>query len=312
MKVYDLIIIGGGPAAMSAAVYAARRKLKTALIAKQLGGQMNEGYVIENYLGPYGTPGPALAKKFIWHLNIFKKELEIKEGEKVQQISGCDSSVKIVETDREEYKTKTVIIATGKSEKKLDIPGAKEFEGKGITYCATCDAPMFSGKIVAVVGAGDSGIDTVHQLLSYTSKIYWLNKYAEIKGENKTLGEEMLNNGKVQYLPNCVPSEIKGEKFVKSLIYTNVQNNQKSEVEVEGIFVEIGSTSKVDFINGCLKTSEWGEIEINHQTGATSVPGIFAAGDVADTKYKQISIAVGQGAIAALSAADYLKTLNKK
>ncbi len=312
MEVYDLIIIGGGPAAMSAAVYAARRKLKTAILAKEFGGQMNEGYVIENYLGPYGTPGPALVKKFVWHLNIFKKELDIKEGERVQQISGCDQIVKNVKTDKNEYEAKTIIIATGKSDKKLDIPGAKEFEGKGITYCATCDAPMFKDKTVAVVGAGDSGIDTVHQLLDYASKIYWLNKYAEVRGENKALGEELTKNAKVEYLPNCIPDEIKGEKFVKSLIYANVQNNQKSEIEIEGIFIEIGATPKVDFINGCLKINDWNEIEINHQTGATSVPGIFAAGDVADTKYKQISIAVGQGAIAALSAADYLKTLNRK
>lgn len=312
MEVYDLIIIGGGPAAMSAAVYAARRKLKTAILAKEFGGQMNEGYVIENYLGPYGTPGPALVKKFVWHLNIFKKELDIKEGERVQQISGCDQIVKNVKTDKNEYEAKTIIIATGKSDKKLDIPGAKEFEGKGITYCATCDAPMFKDKTVAVVGAGDSGIDTVHQLLDYASKIYWLNKYAEVRGENKALGEELTKNAKVEYLPSCIPDEIKGGKFVKSLIYANVQNNQKSEIEIEGIFIEIGATPKIDFINGCLKINGWNEIEINHQTSATSVPGIFAAGDVTDTKYKQISIAVGQGAIAALSAADYLKTLNRK
>lgn len=307
---YDLIIIGGGPAAMSAAVYAARRKLKTAIIAKEFGGQMNESYAIENYLGPYGTPGPALAKKFIWHLNIFKKSLEIKEGETVKQISGCDQNTKVVKTDKEEYQTKTIIIATGKAERKLDIPGAAEFDGKGITYCATCDAPLFSGKTVAVVGAGDSGIDTVHQLLNYATKIFWLSKYKEPTGNQKETSQELIRHDKVSFLPNTLPTEIKGDRFVKSLIYQNQETQEKNEIDVEGIFVEIGMTPKVDFINGCLKMNEWDEIEINHRTCATSTPGIFAAGDVADTKYKQISVAVGQGAIATLSAAEYLKNKN--
>lgn len=292
---------------MSAAIYAARRKLKTAIIAKEFGGQMNEGYVIDNYLGPYGTPGPALVKKFVQHLNIFKKELDIKEGESVAQISNCQTKKKAVKTDRAEYQTKTIIIATGKTERKLDIPGATEFSGRGITYCATCDAPLFAGKIVAVVGAGDSGIDTVHQLLDYATKIYWLNKYQDPTGNQQELAQKLIKNEKVFYLPNTLPAEIKGDKFVQNLIYQNQETRGKQEISVDGIFVEIGMSPKVDFINGCLKINELGEIEINHHTGATSVPGIFAAGDVADTKYKQIAIAVGQGAIAALSAAEYLK-----
>ena len=185
---YDLIIIGGGPAAMSAAIYAARRKLKTAIIAQSFGGQMNEGYIIENYLGPYGTPGPALVKKFVWHLKIYKKDLDIKEGETVLDVD-CKNGDKEVKTNKNIYQTKSLLIATGKVERKLDIPGAKEFEGKGITYCATCDAPLFSNKDVAVVGAGDAGTDTVHQLLKYANKIYWLNKYEKPVGTNKALAE---------------------------------------------------------------------------------------------------------------------------
>lgn len=307
MDAYDLIIIGGGPAAMSAGVYAARRKMKTALIAKDFGGQLNEGYVIENYLGSFGTPGIDLAKKFTDHLNIFKKALDVKEGEIVQQITNCPKKIKTVKTNKAEYQTKTIVVATGKTGKRLLVPGAEEFEGKGITYCATCDAPLFKDKIVAVVGAGDSGIDTVHQLLNYAQKIYWLNKYEEPKGTQKTLAEKLIGEEKVEYLPNCLPKEIKGDKFVKSLIYANVQNNQEKEVALEGIFVEIGAVPQVDFVNGCLKINQQGEVEINHQTCATSVPGIFAAGDVADTKFKQIIVATGQGAIAALSAAEYLK-----
>jgi len=310
MKIYDLIIIGGGPAAMSAGIYAARRKMRTAIIAQAFGGQMNASYVIENYLGPYGTPGPDLAKKFIWHLNVYKKDLDIKEGETVKKISGCETFEKTVITDKGEYKTKSIIIATGKIERKLDIKGAEEFERKGVTYCATCDAPLFKDKTVAVVGAGDSGIDTVDQLTHYASKIYWLNKYEQPKGTQVNVARTLMKNPKVEYFPQCLPKEIKGDKFVGSLVCEDLATKEEREIEVQGIFVEIGMTPKIDFINGCLKMNEAGEVIVDHRTCATSVPGIFAAGDVADTKHKQIVVAAGQGAIAALSVAEYLKNNN--
>ena len=310
---YDLIIIGGGPAGMSAAIYAARQRLKTLLLTKDLGGQMLESYQVENYLGVPSIPGLELVEKFSGHVKNFEKkvnqsvyELEIKEGEVIKSIKAEDGKF-IVHADKEIYEAKSIIIATGKTERKLDVPGAKEFEGKGISYCAICDAPLFNGKIVAVIGAGDAGQDTAWQLTKYASKIYLLNRYDELRGDDKILQERLKNNEKVQILGEVDIVKIIGDNFANGLIYKNLRGGQEEKIEVNGIFVEIGSIPASSFLGGLLRCNDKEEITVDHNSCATSVPGIFAAGDVTDVSEKQIIIAAGMGAKAALGAYEYLK-----
>lgn len=318
---YDLIIIGGGPAAVTAGIYSARQKAKTLLITKNFGGQMLESFHIDNYPAVPEISGIDLNQKFVEHLKKFEKkatlgafDFEIQEGETVKNIKALDSGEPSgefrqfeVHTDRGIYKTKAIIIATGKTERKLDIPGAKEFEGKGITYCATCDAPIFNGKIVAVIGAGDAGQDTAWQLTKYASKIYLLNRYNELRGDDKELQERLKKEEKVEILAETEPLKILGDKFVSGLVYRNFRIKEEHKIDVSGIFVEIGSTPASIFLDGLLKCNDKGEIVVDHNSCATSVPGIFAAGDVTDILEKQIVIAAGMGAKAALSAYQYLK-----
>jgi len=310
---YDLIIIGGGPAAISAGIYAARKKLKTLILSKNLGGQMLESYVVNNYLGIHSTPGVELVGKFIEHLKKFEKsasagdfELEIKEGSIVKNIKQEGGNFQ-VHTNKDIFEAKAVIIATGKTDRKLEIPGAKEFEGKGISYCATCDAPLFRDKIVAVIGAGDAGQDTVWQLTKYASKIYLLNRYNELRGDNKDLREKLKKEPNVEIFSEVEPIKILGNKFVTALVFRNFRTKEEKEVKVNGIFVEIGSTPTSLFLGGLLRCNDQEEIAVDHNNCATSVPGIFAAGDVTDTQEKQIIIAAGMGAKAALNAYNYLK-----
>ncbi|OIO48154.1 MAG: hypothetical protein AUJ32_01165 [Parcubacteria group bacterium CG1_02_40_82] len=318
---YDLIIIGGGPAAISAAIFAARKQLKTLLLTREFGGQLMEGYKIENYLGYWAISGVELVQKFVEHLKRFDKkasqgdfDLEIKEGETVlsirlKQNEGDERESKNfdAQSNKENYQGKAIIIATGKSERKLEIPGAKEFEGKGISYCATCDAPIFRDKIVAVIGAGDAGQDTVWQLTKYASKIYLLNRYDELRGDDKELRERLKKDKKVEILNEVEIIEISGEKFVNGLVYRSFRTKEERKINVNGIFVEIGSTPASMFLEGLLRCNDKGEIIINHDSCVTSVPGIFAAGDVTDALGKQIIIAAGMGAKAALGAYNYLK-----
>jgi len=324
---YDLIIIGGGPAAITAGIYAARAKLKTLLIAKNFGGQLIESWHIDNYPAVPEISGVDLLQKFVGHLKQYEKsasgggfDLEIKEGLMVKNIkqSGPPSSRESrdsgeasenfeVYANSSVFETKTIIIATGKTERKLDIPGAKEFEGKGISYCATCDAPIFGDKIVAVIGAGDAGQDTAWQLTKYASKIYLLNRYNEMRGDDKALQEKLKKDPKIEILYEVNPKEIKGEVFVKELIYEDLRGKEQKNINVDGIFVEIGSIPATAFVDGLLRCNDKGEIVVDHNSCATSVPGIFAAGDVTDLLEKQIVIAAGEGAKVALGVYNYLK-----
>jgi len=302
---YDVIIIGAGPAGLSAAIYSVRKKLKTLILTEDLGGQITEAHMVENYLGIPEISGIDLIEKFREHAKKF--DIEIKEGVDLQEIKSQDHNSFAVITDRGEFFSKTIIVTTGKSYRELKIPGAKEFEGKGITYCATCDAPLYKNKTVAVIGAGDAGQDAVWQLTQYANKVYLLNKYPELKGANIQMQEKIKTSGKVEIFNNCEPIEVKGEKFVKSLVFKHNGIGETREVTVDGIFVEIGSVPSSDLLKNVVKLNEKGEIIIDHLTNTTSEPGIFAAGDVTNILHKQLVIAAGEGAKAALSVYDYLK-----
>lgn len=309
--IYDLIIIGGGPAAMSAGIYAARKKLKTLLIAKTLGGQLTEAWQIENYLGFESIPGLELSQKFINHLKKFSADIEIKEGESATHINQLEDKIFEITTEISKYLAKTIIVATGASPRKLNIPGEEEFTGKGVVFCATCDAPMFSKKTVAVVGSGNSGLNAALQLTKYAAKIYLINKYPDFSKGDAAYAEKVKASPFIQIINNSLVKEIKGDKFVKSIIFEHIGAKQTEEINVEGVFVEIGAAPSLHFLGSLVKYNEKGSIIIKQENNMASCPGIFAAGDATNLPYKQIIIAAGEGAKAALGAYDYLtKTAN--
>ncbi len=304
---YDLIIIGAGPAGMSAAVYAIRKKLNILVLSNDVGGQSSEAHVIENYLGIPNISGVDLVEKFRAHAKMLN--VEIREGVNVRQIEKAQGGSFKLTTGQGELETKSLIIATGKRYRRLEVPGAAEFEGKGITYCATCDAPLYKNKFVAVVGAGDAGQDAAWQLTQYAKKIYLLNRYNDLRGDDLEIQDRLKKNAKVEIINDCYPVEVKGDKFVKSLILKYNGSDEKKEIALDGIFVEIGSLPASEYLKDVIKLNERGEIIIDSRTNATSQPGIFAAGDVTDIPFKQMIVAAGEGAKAALSAYEYLKTL---
>lgn len=304
--VCDLIIIGGGPAAVSAAIYAARKKINFKTLAQKIGGeQLFEMGKIENYPGIKSIPsGMEFIKMLRSHLEEYN--IDIKEGEEVVKIEKKNNNFLIKTKKGSEYETKAIIIASGKKPRKLGVPGEKEFEGKGVSYCSICDAPLFLDKNVAVVGGGNAGLDSALDLIRYANKVYVLEFGPKIIGDASTQ-EKLKESGKVEFIVNALTQEIKGEKFIKGLVYQDKKTGKTKELLVEGVFVHVGSITSIDFVKGFLEINSANEIVINHKTCQTSIKGIFAAGDVTDVHFKQIVIAAGQGAIAALSAHQYLE-----
>ena len=304
----DLIIIGGGPAAMSAGIYAARKKLKTLLICKELGGQMNEAGQVENYLGFESILGMELAQKFVSHLRKF--DLEIKEKQKVKEIKkSADSGFEILTGHNDKEQARALIITSGKGQKKLGVPGEEKFIGKGISFCAVCDAPLFKNKEVAVVGGGNAAVQSALEMAQYASKVYLLSLYPKLVADKIYQGKiEAASN--IEILFNVQVKEIQGDKFVTGLIYQDKISQEKKKLSVEGIHIEIGSVPSSNFIKGVVKLNKQGEIKID-SLNRTSQPGIFAAGDVTDVSHKQIVIAAGEGAKAALNAYGYLSKLER-
>lgn len=302
--IYDLIIIGAGPAGLSAAIYAARRKLKALVISSSIGGQGTGAWLVENYLGLPEIKGKDLAEKFENHAKKFKTE--IREGITAQRIIKKEDDSFEIASDQENFYSRAVLVAAGKKYRELEIPGAEKFKGKGITYCAVCDAPIFKDKVVAVAGGGDAGFDTALQLTAYAAKVYLINKYPEARGDNKELEERIKNNEKIEIISASIPKEVKGGKFVEFLIVENINSKETQELKVSGIFVQIGSVAASKIAEGLAELNAKGEIVIDPKTNMSSCPGIFAAGDVSDIPHKQMIIAAGEGAKAALSVCDYL------
>ncbi len=298
--VYDLIIIGGGPAAVAAGVYAARKRVKSLMISKDWGGQSNVSTDIQNWIGIKSMSGIELTERLKEHVKAYADDvLVFDEGSlaaKVsQKLSASESGGPIfeVETDKnKKYQTKTIIIASGSRRRKLEVPGAKDFEGKGIVYCASCDAPFFKGKEVAVIGGGNAGLEAAQQLLEYATKIYILEYNEEFRADALTK-DKVFSDKRVVPITSAQTTEIKGDKFVKELVYTDRKTGEKKEISVQGVFVEIGSLPNADFIRDLVSKNKYGEIVIDHKTCQTSLEGIWAAGDVTDQPYKQNNISMG-------------------
>jgi alkyl hydroperoxide reductase subunit F len=216
--IYDLAIIGGGPAGVSAGVYAARKRLKTIFIAESFGGQSTESVGVENWIGTVKISGIDLGKALETHLRAYSTDcVEIHQGERVTKISKSDTGF-LVETPKNKFESKTVLIATGSTRRKLDIPGAEEFENKGITYCASCDGPLFSGQDVVVIGGGNAGFESAAQLLAYAKSVTLLNRGPEVKADEATVMEVMAHPN-MKLIKNATPVEVKGEKFVTGVVY---------------------------------------------------------------------------------------------
>lgn len=299
---YDVIIIGGGPAGMTAAIYTARKKLKTLLLTKQLGGQMVWSSDVENYTGFSMISGADLTLKFHEHLNQITEDLEVKEGVIVQSVERNVTLLQVTDSAEQEYFTRSVIIASGKEPRHLGVPGEEKFFGRGVAVCATCDAPLYKNKDVVVVGGGNSAMDALFALSKVARRIYSVNV------NDRLVGDEVLR-GKIESSPNITfynqakVLEVTGEDRVAGLRILKADRTEEA-LPVSGVFIEIGYEPSIGF-DRLTDKNEKGEIKVD-QNLQTSVPGIFAAGDINDAWGEQIIIAAGEGAKAAMAVSNYL------
>ncbi|PIR27112.1 thioredoxin-disulfide reductase [Candidatus Berkelbacteria bacterium CG_4_9_14_0_2_um_filter_42_30] len=298
MKKYDVIIIGGGPAGITAAIYTARRLLKTLVITKEPGGQIVKTSDIENYPGFDLISGPELAKKFISQAKKFGAEIVFDEVLRLDE----KNSDFIISGRKKNYRSKSLILAFGKVPRKLNIPGEEEFKGKGISYCSTCDAPFFKNKIVVVNGGGNSAFEATLLLSRTAQKVYLIHRRDEFTAE-----EIMINKIKkvknVEIITSATIDKIEGDQVVRSITVSH--KGKKRKIEIAGFFIEIGYMVEDGLIKKFVEMDEKNQIKVN-KDHSTSREGVFAAGDLTNSYYKQIVISAGEGAIAALSAAKYL------
>ncbi len=304
---YELIIIGGGPAAASAAVYAARKQLKTLLIAAEFGGQSVVSETIYNWIGSPEISGVDLAASFKSHVEQYTSAgyLNILEGVYADSVTQTDNGF-VVMADDTKYETKSVLIATGSKRRQLTIPGAAEFEHKGITYCASCDGPMFAGMDVAVIGGGNSAFETAAQLLAYAKSVTLLQHRDTFKAEPSTV-EKVLAHPNMTAYTNASISEVRGTNFVSGLTYTDTATGESKDLAVQGIFVEIGQIPNTALVADVVERDPTGHIVVNPRNQQTTVPGIWAAGDCTDGLYHQNNIAAGDAVKAIEDIYLYLK-----
>lgn len=307
-KIYDTIIIGGGPAAVAAGVYAARKQMVAALFANQIGGQSVVSDGIENWIGEQHISGPDLAIKLKNHIQAQKDAIDLFLGMTVDAVAPGERGMFVVTANGQKYVTKTVILATGGRHRRLGVPGEADFEGKGVAFCATCDAPFFRDKHVAVVGAGNSGLEAAVDLLAYASKIYVVARKAsqsELRGDPVTQ-RKVLASKKVTMIYGAEATAVVGDRMVTGLRYRDLATGAEHAIDVGGIFVEIGSVPNSEIVGDFVPKDEGGNVIVDPATQATGCPGIFAAGDVTTTLYRQNNIAAGDAIKALLSAYAYV------
>jgi len=305
----DTIIIGGGPAGAAAAVYSARKKLKTLVITEKFGGQSVVSSSIENWIGESNLSGLELSEKLKKHVQA-QSHLEIEE-QKVTQVVEEPNCIYRVHSDKGgSYRSKTLIIASGATRRRLDVPGEDKFDGKGVAFCSTCEAPFYSGLEVAVAGSGNSALETVVDLLPYAKKVYLIIRSEKLKGDPVNQ-ERVAESAKVQVIRSAEIAEIVGDQSVTGLRYEDKKTQKIKELTVGGVFIEVGLIANSEFVRGLVDLNEAGEIIVDHATGQTSKTGIFAAGDVTNDPFKQNNIAAGDGVRAALSAYNYILNIKK-
>ena len=307
MKQYDVIIVGGAGAGLTAGIYAARRALKTLIITKDIGGQVLETDTIENYPGFIKVHGPELMENF-------KKQAE-KSGAEI--IFGTVTSVKetneqfVVTADEKEYRSKTVVLSFGKTPKSLNVPGEKELTGRGVSYCTICDGPLYKNKVVVMVGGGNTALEGAIYLSDLAKKVYLIHRRDEFRGFESFI-EEIKKKKNVELVLSSIVTEIKGKEKIKSVLIKNRKTNEIKELTIDGLFIEIGLEVKTDFIKDLVKLDESGQVVINNKCETYYSdrdeirPGIFAAGDLTITPFKQIVVSAGEGCKAALQAYNHL------
>jgi alkyl hydroperoxide reductase subunit F len=328
---YDLAIVGGGPAGVAAGVYAARKKLKTVFIAETIGGQSMDSVDIQNWIGTQHISGMGLAKQLEMHLHAYAADIvDVRLGERAQKAEKIEGGFSIT-TGKGSYEAKALLIATGGMRRKLDIPSAAQFENKGLTYCASCDGPLFAGQDTVVVGGGNAAFETAAQLLAYAKSVTLIARSDFSKADAATV-EAVLAHPNMKALQRTVPVEVKGEMFVSGLVVKNTQTGETSELPVAGIFVEIGMLPSTDWVKGLVDLDEYDRVKINpknqraypsqtpqkvldarhgesaeeavpdgtatkvlgpHNAADDAFCGVWAAGDCTDELYHQNNIAAG-------------------
>ncbi|SDK51064.1 alkyl hydroperoxide reductase subunit F [Methylophilus rhizosphaerae] len=307
---FDVLVVGGGPAGASAAIYAARKGIRTGIVADRFGGQVNDTLAIENFISVKETEGPKLVAALEEHVKTYDVDIM-----PLQRAVGLAEPAKagnkhagLIEVKLESgatLRSKSVILATGARWKNLNVPGEAEYKNKGVAYCPHCDGPLFKGKHVAVIGGGNSGVEAAIDLAGVVGHVTLLQFDTELKAD-AVLQRKLRSLGNVTILTSAQTTEITGDGTrVNGLTYTDRVSGDSKHVALEGVFIQIGLVPNSDWLKGTLDLSKYGEIEINNHN-ATSLPGVFAAGDVTTVPYKQIVIAMGEGANAALGAFDYL------
>lgn len=304
---YDLAIIGGGPAGVAAGVYASRKRLKTVFITKDFQGQSSVSEGVENWIGDIKIPGTELSKKLENHLKAYAGNIvDIKEGELCESVSK-DGAAFGVKTNKGEYKAKTVLITTGSYRRKLEAKGAEEFDNKGLTYCATCDGPLFADQDVVVIGGGNAAFESAAQLLAYCKSVTLLHRSETFRADEVTVSK-VLANPKMNAIKNAVSVEVKGDQFVNGLLYKDVKTGETKELKVTGIFVEIGLLPNTSFAKDVVKLDQYNHIVVDPRNQRTSTEGIWAAGDCTDGLYHQNNIAAGDAVKALEDIYMYLHT----
>ncbi len=310
MDIYDLVIIGGGPAGITAGIYAARQKLKTLLITNNFGGQIAHKAVgIENYPGFEQISSLELIERLEKHLNSYNLPVEFEEAAELDKLDGF---FLITGKDGGKFSAKTVIIASGAIPRFLNVPGEKEFIGRGVSYCTACDGPMFGDKTVVVAGGGNAGFETAIFMANYAKKIYILESGEAVRADEANQ-EKAGSIGKIEIITGAVIKEISGQKFVDKIIYKDLASGQEKTISAEGIFIKVGYQPASAFIKEDLVDfNDKKEIKVDFENLKTKTPGLFAIGDVNAGKNKQIIIACGQGAKAALEVYKYLQEEEKE
>ena len=299
---YDLIIIGAGPAGMTAAIYAVRREMKTLIIGREVGGQMVWANEIENYPGFAKIGSFELIDKIKRQVLDFGAELKEDEVKKIERTSEGNF---ILYTNKETFETKTVLIAMGLSPRRLAVPGEEEFNGKGVSYCANCDGPFYRDKSVAVIGGGNSALDAAEVMSKIANKVYLINRSETFKAFD-SLVNEVRNRSNIEIIVNASTKSINGNNKVENIKLLDNKTNEEKEIAVDGVFVEVGRLASTDLVDDFVERNAGGQILVS-DVGETKTPGLFAAGDVTDCKFKQITVAMGQATSAALSAYQYIQ-----
>lgn len=298
---FDVLVIGGGPGGASAAIYAARKGIRTGIVADVFGGQVMDTLGIENFIGTKYTEGPKLMAEIEEHVNEY--DIDVMKGLQAKNIEKKD--LFHVELDNGAVlRSKTIILATGARWRNIGVPGEQEYKNKGVAFCTHCDAPLFEGKEVAVVGGGNSGIESALDLAGIVDHVTVFEFMSELKAD-AVLQERLRSLPNVDVVLNAQTTEITGDETVNGISYIDRETNEEKHVELQGAFIQIGLVPNTEWLGDTVEKNEIGEIVID-KSGQTNIPGIFAAGDCTDTPYKQIIVSMGAGSTAALGAFDYL------